>query len=187
MYSDDNEEYTDELIDRILENYQFNFKPELRFKFKQRLKDLAMCACYSRPWERSPRWRFTMKPTNRESQVSRYVRSLLVVPALSTAAVFSSKIRLSVFRLQFVLSYNWQRKTPNLEYRLTTKWSDGPRIKRKERFQVSDRCELRCKWNLDARFPDMEGHVGGGGNEVDVDYGSMLFEISQLDLALDIS
>jgi len=40
---------------------------------------------------------------------------------------------MNIFRLQFVLSYNWERAAPNLEYRLTTKWSDGPRIKRKER------------------------------------------------------
>lgn len=30
-------------------------------------------------------------------------------------------------------------------------------------------------------------HVGGGGNAVDVDYGSMLFEVSQLDINLDIT
>lgn len=89
--------------------------------------------------------------------MARYVRSLLVVPALSTAAVFSSKLRLSVFRLQFVASYNWARRAPNLEYRLTTKWSDGARVRRKERFSVSPRCALACKWNLDAHFPDMEG------------------------------
>jgi hypothetical protein len=49
--------------------------------------------------------------------VGKYVRSLLVIPAMSTAAVFSSKIQLSVFRLQFVASYNWQRRAPSLEYR----------------------------------------------------------------------
>jgi len=35
-YGDDDEECTDELIDRILENYQFHFKPETRIKLKQR-------------------------------------------------------------------------------------------------------------------------------------------------------
>ena len=30
-------------------------------------------------------------------------------------------------------------------------------------------------------------HVGGGGNAVDVDYGSMMFEVSQLDISLDIT
>ncbi|KAI8471417.1 MAG: hypothetical protein J3K34DRAFT_417057 [Monoraphidium minutum] len=185
--SEDDDECTDELIDRILENYQFHFKPETRVKLKQRFADMAIGACYSKPWDRQPRWRFTLKPSEKDGSVGRYVRSLLVVPALSTAAAFSSKIQLSVFRLQFVVSYNWQRRQPNLEYRLTTKWSDGPRIKRKERFQVSDRCSLRCKWNLDAHLPDMEGHVGGGGNTVDVDYGSMSFEVSQLDLCLDIT
>ncbi|GBF99398.1 hypothetical protein Rsub_12331 [Raphidocelis subcapitata] len=186
-YGDDDEECTDELIDRILENYQFHFKPETRIKLKQRVSDLAVCACYAKPWDRTPRWRFTLKPADKDGPTSRYVRSLLVVPALSTAAVFSSKIRLNIFRLQFVLSYNWARRAPNLEYRLTTKWSDGPRIKRKERFQVSDRCNLSCKWNLDAHLPDMEGHLGGGGNAMDVDYGSMLFEVSQLDISLDIT
>lgn len=46
-----------------------------------------------------------VKPASKALPVSRYVRSLLVVPALSTAALFSSKIQLSVFRLQFVMSY----------------------------------------------------------------------------------
>ncbi|KIY94322.1 hypothetical protein MNEG_13640 [Monoraphidium neglectum] len=186
-YSEDEDECTDELIDRILENYQFHFKPETRVKLKQRLNDMSIGACYSKPWGREPRWRFTLKPAAKDAAVGKYVRSLLVIPAMSTAAVFSSKIQLSVFRLQFVASYNWQRRAPSLEYRLTTKWSDGPRIKRKERFQVSDRCHVRCKWNLEAHLPDMEGHVGGGGNAVDVDYGSLMFDISQLDVCLDIS
>ena len=30
-------------------------------------------------------------------------------------------------------------------------------------------------------------HLGGGGNAVDVDYGSMHFEVSQLDVSLDIT
>ena len=32
---EDEDECTDELIDRILENYQFHFKPEIRLKLKQ--------------------------------------------------------------------------------------------------------------------------------------------------------
>jgi hypothetical protein len=186
-------ECTDELIDRILENYQFHFKPETRVKLKQRcagpaaargdtragarhppgscglrrnaaaadgweirgcqpkaighgngctaaaaavtagptptppaappcsLGDMAVGVCYAKPWDRSPRWRFTLKPSEKDGTVGRYVRSLLVVPALSTAAVFSSKIRMSIFRLQFVVSYNWERNSPNLEYR----WAPG--------------------------------------------------------------
>jgi hypothetical protein len=35
-YGDEDDECTDELIDRILENYQFHFKPETRVKIKQR-------------------------------------------------------------------------------------------------------------------------------------------------------
>ena len=45
----------------------------------------------------------------------------------------TKKPQLSVFRLQFVLGYNWARRAPSLDYRLTTKWGDGPRIRRKER------------------------------------------------------
>jgi hypothetical protein len=187
-YSDDEDEgCTDELIDRILENYTFTFKPEARIKLKQRFESLSLGLCYARPWERDPRWRLTLKPNDRESGPGRYVRSLLLVPQLSTAAAFSARIPLGVFRLQCVLSYNWARRAPSLEYRLTTKWSDGARIRRKERFVVSDRCAVRAKWNLDAHLPDMEGHVGGGGNALDVDYGSMAFDVSQIDLCLDIS
>jgi hypothetical protein len=78
---------------------------------------MAVGVCYAKPWDRAPRWRFTLKPAAKDGTVGRYLRSLLVVPSLSTAAVFSSKIRLNIFRLQFVLSYNWARQSPNLEYR----------------------------------------------------------------------
>lgn len=58
-----------------------------------------------------------MKPGSDESLVSRYVRSALVVPELGQVALFSSKINLSVFRLQFVLGYNWKQQLPSLDYR----------------------------------------------------------------------
>lgn len=49
--------------------------------------------------------------------MSRYVRSALVVPELGQVALFSSKINVSVFRLQFVLGYNWKQQLPSLDYR----------------------------------------------------------------------
>lgn len=58
-----------------------------------------------------------MKPIRTGGPVSRYVRSLLVVPDSGQAALFSSKINFSVFRLQFVLAYNWKQNTPSLDYR----------------------------------------------------------------------
>ncbi|KAF8067322.1 hypothetical protein HT031_002370 [Scenedesmus sp. PABB004] len=189
-YSD--EAYTDELIERILENYQFKCEPELRLKLKHKLPSLALCACYSRPWHAQPRWRFTAKPQPGALRgADRYVRSLLVVPEQGQAALYSSKIFFSVFRLQFVLGYNWRRGAPSLDYRLTTKWGDGPRLKRKERAQVSDAFQLRAKWNMEAHFPDLEGHLGGpagggGSTAVDVDYGGVSFEITQLDGVLEI-
>ncbi|WIA33159.1 hypothetical protein OEZ86_006307 [Tetradesmus obliquus] len=187
---DYSEAYTDELIERILENYEFKCQPELRFKLKHKLPQLALCACYSRPWHAQPRWRFTLKPVEHDRHVSKYVRSLLLVPETGQAAVFSSKININVFRLQFVLGYNWKQHTPSLDYRLTTKWGDGPRLKRKERAQVSDAFQLRAKWNMQAHFPDLEGHLGGSGSNgntaVDVDYGGVSFEISQLDAVLEI-
>jgi hypothetical protein len=58
-----------------------------------------------------------LKPVEHDSRVSKYVRSLLVVPETGQAAVFSSKININVFRLQFVLGYNWKQRTPSLDYR----------------------------------------------------------------------
>lgn len=52
-----------------------------------------------------------------DRHVSKYVRSLLMVPETGQAAVFSSKININVFRLQFVLGYNWKQHTPSLDYR----------------------------------------------------------------------
>jgi hypothetical protein len=269
--------YTDDLIDEILENYRFTFQPEVRVKLRRRLPGVggggggglggstsaaspptgpAMCVCYSKPWQKEPRWRFTLKPgkhgwvgggnggggrrlalsaSDREDDdgeegaaaarrapstptqkdknalatlerlASTHVRKLLVVPSLSSAMIFTNKVPvLGVLRLQFAAGYNWRRKAPMLEYRLTTKWgadTTGRLVRRKEEYQLSPACLLRAKWHLDAHFPDMEGHLGaagaGGGAEgegagggggaaaIDVDYGGMHFEVSQLDVVLD--
>lgn len=58
-----------------------------------------------------------MKPSKEDSVVSRYVRSALVVPDLGQVSLFSSKININVFRLQFVLGYNWKQQLPSLDYR----------------------------------------------------------------------
>jgi hypothetical protein len=58
-----------------------------------------------------------VKPSKEDSPVSRYVRSALVVPELGQVALFSSKINISVFRLQFVMGYNWKQRLPSLDYR----------------------------------------------------------------------
>lgn len=58
-----------------------------------------------------------MKPTDELGPTNRYVRSLLVVPESGQAALFSNKISFSVFRLQFVLGYNWKSNRPSLDYR----------------------------------------------------------------------
>lgn len=63
------------------------------------------------------------KPTKDDALVSRYVRSALVVPELGQVALFSSKINISVFRLQFVLGYNWKQRLPSLDYRYVTQGS----------------------------------------------------------------
>lgn len=226
-----------------------------------------MCACYSKPWQREPRWRFTVKPGRHgwggrgldplsssderddddqgaearprgssgsssssspslsglgasvQRLASAHVRKLLVVPSLSSAMLFTSKVPLlGVLRLQLAAGYNWRRKAPLLEYRLTTKWGGdapgggGRLVRRKEEYRLSPACLLRAKWHLDAHFPDMEGHLGaaagdgeggseggregggGGGGRgagggpaaaIDVDYGGMHFEVSQLDVVLD--
>eukprot|EP00882_Tetradesmus_deserticola_P005160 GHRQ01005435.1.p1 GENE.GHRQ01005435.1~~GHRQ01005435.1.p1 ORF type:complete len:211 (+),score=89.28 GHRQ01005435.1:235-867(+) len=187
---DYSEDSTDELIERILENYEFKCHPEIRFKLKHKLPQLALCACYSKPWQAQPRWRFTMKPVDLDSRTSQYVRSLLLVPETGQAALFSRKININVFRLQFVLGYNWKQRTPSLDYKLTTKWGDGPRLKRKEQVHVSEAFQLRAKWNMQAHLPDLEGHLGGSGSDgntaVDVDYGGVSFEVSQLDGVLEI-
>lgn len=73
--------------------------------------------------------------------------------------------------------------------RITTKWSEGPRIKRKEMFKLSDALQVRCRWNLECHFPDVEGHFGGDepwSSPYELDYGSMSFEINQVDAVIEL-
>lgn len=179
---------TSALIDDILANYRFECKPEVRFKFKKRFPDFSVCAAYCKPWDYPPRWRYTIKPDECHA-TSKYVRKLLVVPSRCQAALFSSKLALGLFRLQLSAGFDWRKKRPTLDYKITTKWSDGQRIKRKEVLPLSDRTKIRCKWNLDVTLPDMEGHLGHDDEPdapaVDVDYGGLNFDITQLDACLD--
>jgi len=57
-----------------------------------------------------------MKPANECGQMSRYVSKLLVVPYNAQAALYSRKININVFRLQFVLGFNWRTRSPSLDY-----------------------------------------------------------------------
>ncbi len=63
----------------------------------------------------------------------RYVSKLLAVPTHGLLCLYSAKIPLGFLRLQFMASLKCHSLQPSLDYRVTTKWSDGPRIKRKER------------------------------------------------------
>jgi len=69
--------------------------------------------------------------------VSRYVRSALVVPELGQVALFSSKINISVFRLQFVLGYNWKQRLPSLDYRYVTRAATVVRTERGQRARIT--------------------------------------------------
>lgn len=115
------------------------------------------------------------------------VQKLLLVTTHSQIALFSKKINMKWLRLQFVAGYNWSKNKASLDYRITTKWSDGARIKRKERVElVPDRLLASAKWNMDFALPDIEGHLGSNGHNdpVDVQFGRLDFSIDQLDLTL---
>ncbi|KAF5830162.1 hypothetical protein DUNSADRAFT_14939 [Dunaliella salina] len=116
------------------------------------------------------------------------LQKVLLVPTHSQVCAFSKKLQFGWLRLQFMAGYNWARKMPTLDYRVTTKWSDGGRLKRKERYRVAGSMLLRCKWNMDLHLPDMEGHLGANELDlepVDIDYGRLDFEISQVDMVLE--
>ena len=115
------------------------------------------------------------------------VQKLLVVTTHSQVALFSKKINLKWLRLQFVAGYNWSKNKATLDYRITTKWSEGARIKRKERVDLVPNLLLASvKWNMDFQLPDIEGHLGNEGNNdpVDVQFGRLDFSIDQIDITL---
>jgi len=175
-------------IDKLLENYNFECNPELRLKFIQQLPSCALGLCLAKPWEQKPRIRVTVKPSGKPDEgIRRVVQKLLIIPTHSQVALFSPKIKLGWLRLQGVVSYNWRTKKPSLDYRISTKWNDGPRVGRKERIRIGHNLGINCKWNLVAHFPDMEGHIGienDNAEVVDVDWGHLYFKIPQVDLVL---
>ncbi|GAX77466.1 hypothetical protein CEUSTIGMA_g4910.t1 [Chlamydomonas eustigma] len=175
-------------LDKLLENYNFECNPELRLKFIQQLPSCALGLCLAKPWEQNPRIRITIKPSGKADEgIKRVVQKLLIIPTHSQAALFSSKIQLGWLRLQGVVGYNWRTKKPSLDYRVSTKWNDGPRVGKKERIRIGNNIGINCKWNLVAHFPDMEGHIGiedDNAEVVDVDWGHLYFKIPQVDLVL---
>lgn len=183
------ESEVDEQMDAILENYNINFHPEFRLKFKRRLETLSVSAAYCKPWDTDPRWRFTVKPLGKRHPAGRYMSKFTFTPALSFAAVHSHKLRLGILRLQLVAGFNWDKMRPLIDYRLWTKWDDGPSFKRREKFNIADTGLLRIKWNMDLRFPDMEGHIGRDDprmKKVAVDVGHLRFDVSQIDWVIAV-
>mmetsp|Transcript_14552 Transcript_14552/g.42538 ORF Transcript_14552/g.42538 Transcript_14552/m.42538 type:complete len:270 (-) Transcript_14552:423-1232(-) len=175
-------------LDQLLADYNFTCHPEARIKIKQQIAGCSLGFCLAKPWHTRSRLRITVKPDPGDRPpglLAKNVQKLLLVPGHSQVAVFSRKVHMRWLRLQCVAGYNWARQKPTLDYRVTTKWSDGPRMKRKERFDFFDQgLNLRCKWNLEFNLPDMQGHLGEdnlGMDAVDVDWGRMDFDISQLD------
>jgi hypothetical protein len=61
------------------------------------------------------------------------VRPAYIPHLVPKVALFSRKLQLGWIRLQGVAGYNWLKQKPTLDYRMTTKWGDGPRLRRKER------------------------------------------------------
>ncbi|GFR41325.1 hypothetical protein Agub_g2009 [Astrephomene gubernaculifera] len=120
----------------------------------------------------------------------RFVQKVLVLPQQRFAALYSRKLAWGFLRCQFVAGYFWDRRKASLDYRLSTKWNDGLRFKRKEYYQPTNHLLLRAKWNLDMQLPDVEGHLGGGEGStqvpVDVEYGSLDFSVVQLDWVCDL-
>jgi hypothetical protein len=114
------------------------------------------------------------------------VQKVLLVTTHSQLALFSKKINMKWLRLQFVAGYNWTKQKATLDYRITTKWSEGARIKRKEGVEIVPNLLLASvKWNMDFALPDIEGHLGNEGNDpVDVQFGRLEFQIDQIDFTL---
>ncbi|KAG2498012.1 hypothetical protein HYH03_004270 [Edaphochlamys debaryana] len=112
------------------------------------------------------------------------------MPQQSFAALYSRKLAWGILRCQFVAGYFWDRQRPSFDYRISTKWNDGLRMKRKEYYQPTDKLLLRAKWSLDMELPDVEGHLGGIENStqvpVDVEYGRLEFSVVQLDAVWDL-
>ncbi|GLC45727.1 hypothetical protein PLESTB_000505200 [Pleodorina starrii] len=180
------------VIDDILDQYRFNYEPEYRLKFKKELAGFTLGVGVSKPHQASTRLRLTMKPAEADEglRLGRFVQKLLVMPQQRFAALYSRKLGWGFLRCQFVAGYFWDTRRPSLDYRLSTKWNEGLRFKRKEYYQPVDALLLRARWNLDMQLPDVEGHLGGGEGAVqvpvEVEYGSMDFSITQLDFVIDL-
>ncbi|KAL6764036.1 hypothetical protein V8C86DRAFT_2480865 [Haematococcus lacustris] len=184
---DEVESLQPDMVDQLLENYNFTCHPEVRIKFKQQLRQYMLGIAVAKPWHNRTRVRLTAKPVLEGSRLSSVVQKLLVVPTHSQVCLFSRKLQWRWLRLQFMAGYNWARMKPTLDYRLSTKWNDGGSIKHKERYQVMDNLLLRCKWNMNLHLPDMEGHLGADDLDlepVDLDIGHLDFDICQVDLVV---
>lgn len=57
------------------------------------------------------------KPPDVHAGLGRHVQKLLVLPKEHLAALYSSKLALGVFRLQFVAGYFWDRHCPTLDFK----------------------------------------------------------------------
>lgn len=58
-----------------------------------------------------------LKPTDDSPALARHAQKVLVLPQQHMLALYSKKLSYSIFRLQFVAGYFWDRRKFTLDYR----------------------------------------------------------------------
>lgn len=152
-------------------------QPELRLKVTRKLPLYSFSAALCREWGETDRfWLLTIKHMRMEGKqpadeskspwgrfLDRSMHKLLVLPNQLQVEFHTRKVPFWVFNVNMVLGYSWSRSQPLLEYRLTTKWSEGPKFRAKKQLSFLNK-RLNVKCGLNYSLPCVEASGGIGAN-----------------------
>ncbi|KAK9867524.1 hypothetical protein WJX84_009304 [Apatococcus fuscideae] len=173
------------ILEELLERYTFTVRPELCLKLRKRTQRLQLGLNLSR-WRDSNHCSLVLKPEKPEA----WLRKV-------TLSSYQHRLELSTKKFHFgndlltfsaVAGLDLEQRKPSLNWKFSTRWSLGTfKIGRKEKFPLGPAAEFRPRWKLDFSAPQVEGAMGGDGDQaVQVDQGHAHLSIPRMEIKLQL-
>ncbi|CAD7695269.1 unnamed protein product [Ostreobium quekettii] len=166
-------------LEEIQRNYRANLRPALvQLRLSRIFSGLKISADALLPAESTPHLALTMSAAKK---TNKYVKKIVVAPALGRLQAFTPSMEIGWLRLQFAVMYDWKNGRWDLSYRAKTKWSKGSKIAHKFQHMNSEKLSLSSDWSLRQEFPQVGGSMGGHHQpKMEPDIGKFQLDFSRL-------
>eukprot|EP00899_Mesostigma_viride_P018082 jgi/Mesvir1/26275/Mv01639-RA.1 len=109
---------------------------------------------------------------------------VVLTPHENDIRVETAKLPISLFCLQLVVGHDYATKATGVRWRVTSKWGISGTAERKEKLTLFPGLEAHMHWDAAVSWPEVDGSVGVGERQVEVDAGSVHVSIPRIDAVI---